>query len=85
VHRSCPLPLGRGWRGAPGEGSPLPDLDKFTESWGGLPSSGAPRHLLPEGEGHAFNRPCNLQFRISVKATGDFVGKIAGSAQKKKH
>ena len=39
---------------APGQGSPLlPSYSERHVSWGELPSSGASRHLLPEGEGLA--------------------------------
>src|SRR6516165_8294253 len=39
--RNCPLPPGEGGAPTPGEGSPLHDLQRLTEAWGGLPSSGA--------------------------------------------
>ena len=44
--RASPSPAGRGWREAPGEGS-------NAETVCCAPSSGASRHLLPEGEGPA--------------------------------
>ena len=44
-----PLPLGEGGAVAPGEGSPLHDLRRLTESWGGLPSSGATAPPSPQG------------------------------------
>ena len=64
-NEEIPLPLGEGGAAkrepdrakheekAPSEGSPLHDLQRLTESWGGLPSSGPSGHLLPEGEGLA--------------------------------
>jgi hypothetical protein len=48
-----PSPTGRGWRVAPGEGGPPHDLQRLTESWGELPSSGAAAPPSPNGEGHA--------------------------------
>src|SRR5262249_50686177 len=51
--RSCPLPLGEGGAAAPGEGGPPHDLQRLTKSGAGCPHPALPRHLLPEGEGHA--------------------------------
>jgi hypothetical protein len=43
--------MGEGGALAPGEGrQPAPRFATFDGSWGGLPSSGAARHLLPMGE-----------------------------------
>ena len=50
--RSSPSPSGRGWREAPGEGGKCPRTNVL------LPSSGASRHLLPEGEGLAYRLFC---------------------------
>src|SRR5262249_27743040 len=64
IFRSCPLPLGRGWRGAPGEGGPPNDLQRLTESSGGLPSSGATAPPSPEG------RRARLQRFLLFRALG---------------
>jgi uncharacterized membrane protein len=46
-------PIGRSINESPGEGNPPLVFSEARESMSGLPSSGASRHLLPEGEGKA--------------------------------
>src|SRR6476659_4763907 len=56
VFRERPSPVGRGWRAAPGEGSPPHDLNNAIYRGAGCPHPALSRHLLPVGEGsiHCF-------------------------------